>query len=380
MSINATTIEHAVARIMRAKRVLIVFRQDWDADCYASAIALKEVLESPAIPAETVDIACQGFKSRGELHFLNENAKVAKDLSQVRNLIISLPTDQTEVDELSYEVNNGQLEIRIRPSGGSFSPDDISTSRSEYHYDLVIALGTPNLERLGGNREATEFLFETDIINIDRDPANNYFGQINLIDLSTTSNAEVTYHLIRSLTNGPLSEKIARALLTGMIAATRSFQKNVVTPQALALASELIDRGADREKIITNLYRTRSVNTLKLWGRILANLKEDKDVNLVWATVSLDDLDRTDTDGNQIPDVIDELITSSPQAKIVVLLWEGKDRKIHGVINATQGYDAIQLGRTLEATGSPDQAIFTIQNFDLANAETTAISTIRNAI
>ena len=65
---------------------------------------------------------------------------------------------------------------------------------------------------------------------------------------------------------------MATALLAGMIAATNSFQSPQVTPQTLELASQLIVRGADRQKVIESLYRTKDIDTLKNWGKVLSRL------------------------------------------------------------------------------------------------------------
>ena len=66
-----------------------------------------------------------------------------------------------------------------------------------------------------------------------------------------------------------ITKEVATALLTAMIDSTRSFTSDSVKPHTLKTASKLMALGADRQYIIHNLYRTKTIGSLKLWGQAL---------------------------------------------------------------------------------------------------------------
>lgn len=144
------------------------------------------------------------------------------------------------------------------PEGGNFKDSDVSTGSEGYKYDLVITLGAANLESLGKVfTNHRDFFFQTPIINVDRSLLNENFGQLNIVESSLTSLAELSYRLLKN----NLDKDIMTALLAGMITATNSFQSPQTTPETLELASQLIIKGADRVAIIEELYRTKDIDT-----------------------------------------------------------------------------------------------------------------------
>jgi phosphoesterase RecJ-like protein len=112
------------------------------------------------------------------------------------------------------------------------------------------------------------------LINIDRRRHNAGYGTINIVDEQASSISELVHKVLHAIDHRLIDTEIATALLTGMIIATNSFRAHNVRPETLALASQLIETGAQREKIIHHLYRSRSLSTLRLWGVALTRLKK----------------------------------------------------------------------------------------------------------
>ena len=81
---------------------------------------------------------------------------------------------------------------------------------------------------------------------------------------------KILFNLITDYSRDLVDEDIATCLLAGLIAKTKSFKTQNITPQSLAISSQLLAMGAKREEIVNKLYRSRSLNVLKLWGRVLA--------------------------------------------------------------------------------------------------------------
>jgi phosphoesterase RecJ-like protein len=235
-----------------------------------------------------------------------------------------------------------------------------------------------NLNSLGGLYSgASELFFAQPIINIDHNNNNEHFGQLNMVDFSASSNAEIIFEVLESMDKNLFDEKIATLLLAGIISKTHGFKLATVTPKTLNIASKLIAMGAKREEIVHNFYRTREIPTLKLWGRALARLKAEKSKKLVWSILTKADFVQSGAEANVLSDVIQELIATSPEAETVVLLYENVDGRLCGLIASIRGQKAEELGALFGASGTPEMTEFCVTQKNLIEAERMVIEAIK---
>ncbi|MDP2766941.1 MAG: DHH family phosphoesterase, partial [Candidatus Methanoperedens sp.] len=271
------------------------------------------------------------------------------------------------------------------PKDGLFTEDDISSRSSGFKYDLIIALDTADLESLGQIYDNdTEFFYKTPIINIDHHSENEEFGQINFIELTAVATGEILFSLFESYSRDLIDEDIATCLLAGIISKTKSFKTPNVTPKALLTASQLISMGARREEIVNHLYRSRPINVLKLWGRVLARLSSSLDGKLVWSTLTNMDFAKTDSREKDLDDVIDELIINIPQAKIVVIIYEKTGAEEPKPITNVLAYSAkninsLDLIKEYNPQGTKDLALASI-NKPIQEAEKEILKLIEEKI
>lgn len=371
-----TETEQIKQAIDRARHVLITFKKNFSIDGVSSALALAFVLQKRH---KLVDISCDGFTLPQNLIFLPGSKTITDRLANLQKLVISLRHSQDNVDQFSYDLENGDLKIYLTPKSGSFSKGDVKTEQSDYKYDLIITVDTPDFESLGNvYRQATEFFYNTTIINIDHQIDNEHYGQINVTNPNAVATAELVYQLLRDLDPELMSPKVATCLLCGIISKTKSFKTDNVTPATLEIASQLMAAEADRETIVRNLFRNRSLPTLRLWGRALARLKNEPGDKLVWTLLSEHDFVEARADETNLPGVIDELISYLPGIEIVILIYQLKN-DIHVVVetlNATS--NALQLTRQFKPIGTKRSATFTLAQTTLLEAEKQVIDTIRN--
>jgi nanoRNase/pAp phosphatase (c-di-AMP/oligoRNAs hydrolase) len=171
--------------------------------------------------------------------------------------------------------------------------------------------------------------------------------------------------------------------LTGIISQTKSFKADSIKPHTLATAGKLIGMGANREKIITNLYRTRTIPMLKLWGYALTHMQSDKALKLVWSTITREDFVRCGAKENDLKDIIDELINNSPEAKVTLLLHEHDDNQktvIHGILNTDKNFDAKKLLSKYNPQGANNNASFIIKEKTLKEAEEEVVSHLKTVL
>ena len=369
-----------IKKLLSEKRhILIVFRPDSEGDALGSALALKFFIEHRH---RQVDIVASGFSVPKNLRFLtkDDDSGVKAELSNLQKFIIKVDVARAPIETLSYDVKDGWLSIYLTPKQGAITKNELRTAQSTYKYDLIIAIDTPDLDSLGEIfHNNTDLFYRVPIINIDNRVSNEQFGQVNLIDVNATAISEIVYELLTQLENDLIDEKIATALLTGLIAKTKSFKTASVTPHTLNLSSQLMDRGANREKIIQNLYRTKTVAALKLWGRVLTHLENDRNSGLVWATITRDDFSRSGAIVEDLREIVDELLLTSPEAKIVLLVYENpQNNDVCAMLYSEKEADAKNLLIAFNPKGDKRRAEITVEDKNLKQVEEELVNTIKS--
>lgn len=362
-----SVIKQSKELLEKSSSVVIVLPQNPSTDAIASSLGLFLTLEKLGKSARVV---CSDFNLPPSHQFLPKSDSIHTDLTALRKFIITLDLSRTSVQELSYDISdNKQLNIFITPKNGFFEQRDVTTSASSYEYDLIVVIDSPDLEHLGRvYDDNTEFFYHTPIINIDHNPANEYFGEINIVELVATSTSEIIFELIRHFKDGVLDEYIATSLLTGIISKTKSFQSSTVTPRSLAISSHLIENGARRDQIIKYLFQTKSINTLKLWGRALARLKTEHSSRVVWSLLNAQDFAKSGAQVADLDGVVDELIVNTPDAEVVMLLYEA-DGQVRATVSTVRNIDAMAIFKELRPEGTRNFVRLTLPVSDLIAAE-----------
>ncbi len=150
-------------------------------------------------------------------------------------------------------------------------------------YDLFIIVDSGNWDQVTGSENILNSKIKK--VVIDHHHTNPRFGDLNILDVDAGSAAVVVSNLIEDI-NLEIDETLATSLLTGIIADTLSFQTDVIGNKSLLIADNLIKRGADRNNIIFNLYRSKSLDEIHLMGHIMENIQVDEDFHFAWAAIS----------------------------------------------------------------------------------------------
>ena len=319
MDTNAIT--QILNLIKKSQHILLLTHTKADCDGLSAMLATYLVLKK--LNKKVTTISNEPISDN--LHFLPAIDIVQESFSAIKDFIITLDCSQTPLSKIKYNLEDDRINIIISPKQGSFSEKDVSFGEGKVKYDLIMIFDTGNLEHLGMLYDQnTELFFEVPIINIDHHASNTDFGKINLVDVVASSSTEVLYNLLTSMegeyNQKLISEDIATLLLAGIITDTGSFQNANTSPQAMETAAKLLDLGADQQNIIKNIYKTKKLSTLKLWGIILSKVQIDPKYRMVWSTISKENLQETGATEDESGGIIDELLTNAPDAEIVFLV------------------------------------------------------------
>lgn len=301
-----------------SKEVLLLIPQNPSADAVGSAWALYYFLEKKKIKPT---IAFANHLSK-KFEFLPRPEQIINDISGARDFVLSFDISKNKIIKLRSEEQDNKFNIYLTPERGSIDPRDFSFILAKFKYDLLITIDTPDLEGLGKLYNSnTDLFFEVPLVNIDCRSNNENFGQINLVDVTASSSAEIVGKILEEIDSSSIDENIATCILTGIIGATDSFQKKNTTPKSLLIAAGLMDKGADQQKIIRWLYKTQPLHILKLWGRAMAKLQWDPEINLVWSVLTLDDFVQSRASIQDVSMILEKFQENYSEGKIFMAVY-----------------------------------------------------------
>jgi len=373
---------HKIIRILENKQhILIAFRSTIDTDAIASAIALKLFFEKTDKKSH---IVCDNFVVPKQLSFIPHTQSISPTLGDLHTFVISIDISKNGISHVKYDIKDDTLRLFLTPKNGYLSRESIKTSQTEFKYDAIILLGTDKLPSLGAmytNHE--DFFVNTPMINIDKHATNEHYGHVNLINITASTLSEMIYELLCHAGKEYVSPDIAEVLLTGIISGTNSFRATHIRPATFSIASSLVDLGADRKKIIQKLYNTKTVSTFKLWGVALSHLAHDPAHNIMSTTITRDDFVRTNSKVSDLPAIIDELISLSPHAHYILVLYEHPDDKkhtIHGILKVVPEHHATEVMKKYNAVGDENSATFSFSHPQLSEALQEIIAHVKMSI
>jgi phosphoesterase RecJ-like protein len=141
---------------------------------------------------------------------------------------------------------------------------------SERDFDVVVVLDCADIERAGhlkGNPGRLKPL-----INIDHHETNTLFGDLNLVDVNSSSTGELIFKVIQ-LGGFPVDRDIAGNIFAAIQADTGSFRYNNTSPTCLRIAAEMIDHGANPWKISRDVMDGYDLSRLRLLEMALGTLE-----------------------------------------------------------------------------------------------------------
>jgi phosphoesterase RecJ-like protein len=365
--------------VKRSKSILIMPSAPVDGDSLGSALAMYLILKKLGKQATVVcaDPVPDAFQ------FLPTTKVISHEFTSSGDFIVELDCKKAKIKNIHTKLETDKVNIIITAKKGQFSSDDVSFHHGPSRYDLIITVDTADLEQLGRFYEDnTELFSQIPVINIDHHASNNYFGKINLVDIMASASTELFIPLIQELERETgekiMDEDIATLLLAGIITDTGSFQNANTTPRSFASSAYLIKMGARQQEIIQHVFKTKSLSTLRLWGRILTNLHVDQKHKFVWSTISRRDFAETGSREDETGGIIDELLTNAPGTEIVLVLKEREDGILSGSVRTTNpSVDASAIAEMFGGGGHTRAAGFKIHDTGLDKIEKNIIEKVK---
>lgn len=314
---NVETTKQQISRLIdKSNNILVAIPENINGDALGGALALAGALKKLGKNAQLITPE----KLPTKFGFLPKTNSLSYNTFQEREFVLSIKNPEDHINNLYFEKNNGLLHIYLNTKKKIEEQD--FRLLSSHPFDLIFAVNSQDFENLGRAFEYNpELFYETPLINIDNHTANENFGEINLVDITSSSVSEIIMEFIDFLDRNLLDKDIATWILTGLIDATDNLQSPRTTPRTFNNAALLINRGGDQQQVIQYFYKTKSLGFLKLWGRILHELSWDKEKKLIQGRIRQNDFQKTNTTSEHIPQIFEEIKTAFPEMKTALLLW-----------------------------------------------------------
>jgi len=348
-----------------SKKILIVPHANVDPDGLGAALACYHLLTSIG---KECTVLCPDTKPES-LSFLPGFEKLEEEIKPQQDFIVTLDTsDGVEIDKLRYAIEDNAVNIIITPKKGTIAQKNVSFAEGPPPFDLLLIVDTAEMSLLGSLYADHTDLFESvPILNIDHHISNTKFGSKQLIDSSASSATEVLYEWFISdpVWETKITPDIATLLLTGLITDTRSFQNPNTTPRSLEVAAELLDRGARQQEIIKFVYKTKPLSTLKIWGRALSHIQVNQKDRIVWSSISKEDLQEMGASSKETHGILDELLTTVPDADVYVLFTEIEEGGFKASMRSSDAADVSAIAGALFGGGGHARAAgFRMSEYD----------------
>ena len=240
--------EQIIAKLKESESILIAVNDNPSVDELSSALALTLAINNSGKHATAV----ASGEMPDALTFLRPEKTFEHSVDSLRDFIIAL--NKEKADHLRYKLVGDHVKIFITPYRSVISEKDLEFEQGDFNIDFVLALNVESQDRLDGALAAHGRIFHdasVGILTVGENQTN--LNGIHWHDESASSLSEITVHIIESIGKKNLTESVATALLTGIVAETDRFSNSKVTAEIMGLASKLIASGADQQLVISKI-------------------------------------------------------------------------------------------------------------------------------
>ncbi|HIU18405.1 MAG TPA: DHH family phosphoesterase, partial [Candidatus Avidesulfovibrio excrementigallinarum] len=161
-------------------------------------------------------------------------------------------------------------------------------SQLPFKPNLLVSLDCGDVWCLG--KELSGMLPQLPCVNVDHHQGNPRFGTLyNWIDPRMAATGQMVAALADAV-GVPLDGELAACIYVALVTDTGSFTHGNTTAEVYRLAARLMDKGLDAAAIRNQLDNQWSMSKVRLWGRLLQQIRLERSGMVGVCTVALADL------------------------------------------------------------------------------------------
>ncbi len=255
----------------------------------------------------------------------------------------------------------------VPPGSLSFLPHVHKIKNNDFDisdFDLIIILDCGSVERTGIKEKIKTVTKNQKIIEIDHHPKVKDYADLEIRETTAVSTTENIYDFFK--TNRILINKnVATNILSGIMTDTFNFLHQHTTERSLSISSEIMNLGGHFPLITKNTFYNKSIESMKLWGLVLSNLKINRKYNIAFSIVPAEYLKNVNKD-DCIFDAISGFLGNLEKVKGIMLLREEINKEtgetfLKGSLRSSHPMaDISKLARVLGGGGHPKSSGFVV--------------------
>lgn len=220
--------------------------------------------------------------------------------------------------------------------------------------DLFIVVDSATFGRIGkvSNLKKDAFL-----INIDHHISNEMFGDINIVK-TCSSASEVVYGVLKNMLNIEINSVAGECLYTGIVTDSGSFQYENTSENTFKIAGELISTGIDRDEIINQVFKSKSLGFIKVLGLALSSMTILEDKKMTYFTLTKKFMDENNIKKDETDGIVEKMLEYK-NCEIAVFLREEGNGKIKGSLRSKKLIDVNEVAKSFNGGGHKRAAGFT---------------------
>jgi len=312
----------AYERLKAAERVLIVSHAAPDADALASMGAMREI-------AQSLHLAVYGYADK--------KAATAYNFIPFEELVLSeAPGD-------------------LRDFGVIVILDCGSLSRTGLEARLRTLMKAAQEGRI---------IKRPYIIEFDHHEPQETYADLEIRLTEKASTTEIIYHFLKA-NNLEINKTLATCILIGLLTDTGHFLHANSSRESMAVAAEMLLRGAALSNILKHTIHNKSFLSLKIWGRVLENLHFNPDTGLASSGLTTAELKELagPVGGEADADLFGDLasfLSSLSGVRVALLLREEGDRVKGSLRTNDNQVDVAKIAQNWDGGGHQKAAGFSV--------------------
>lgn len=197
-------------------------------------------------------------------------------------------------------------------------------------------------------------------VNLDHHLTNTDFGDLNIVDRSASAACAILYEWFIQA-GYEIDHDIATCLLTGILTDTGSFSNPGTNENSLKAAGDLLRRGANIGRFLSEVVKNKTVSELKLWGKAFERLQVNEELSIVTTVITKEDMVELDLT-NEAVEGVANFLNELSDYKAVMVLKEQVDGTIKGSLRTTkEDVDVAALAKLFGGGGHKKAAGFTVK-------------------
>ena len=221
-------------------------------------------------------------------------------------------------------------------------------------YDLFILLDCGDAQRLGFSAPLYENAKTS--FCIDHHVSNQAFATKNYIEPEASSTCELVYHLLGS---DQISEEIAECLYVGIVHDTGVFRHSCTHPSTMCVAADLMEKGIDFTKIITETFDEKTFAQNQIMGYVLVNAIQFLEGRGVASYVDLEKMAEYRVQTKQLDGIVNQLKLTKG-ADLAVFMYELEKGFYKVSLRSTEAVDVSRLSQIFGGGGHARAAGFSM--------------------